>query len=194
MNLGTDFSMIEQYFPGRTRAQIKRKYKNEEKKNPQLVNGALTNITHYDSSFIENMFEEPKPEIVEKSETNVDVISEADVKPTPRKRRRKDCKRMSVCAYMMEEEHVLKNERKPSGKILTASHLKEEVLALQSFQKKRKTKLESELNAIEESECTNLSTDVKEKIEKSSKVRKLQDFIQEYEETIAKYEEDSNSD
>jgi len=29
MNFGTDFSMIQQYCPNRTRAQIKRKYKTE---------------------------------------------------------------------------------------------------------------------------------------------------------------------
>lgn len=136
MNLGTDFSMIQQYFPCRTRAQIKRKYKTEEKKNPELINGALANSIHYDGLLIENMFQEDDPEPIE--ETKVHNHLETNKKPINRKRRHKkitrtECKRISVCAYMMEEETEIKNKKKQAGRIASASELKEDILALQSL-------------------------------------------------------------
>jgi transcription factor TFIIIB component B'' len=39
---GTDFEMISKMFPGRSRRQIKLKFRKEEKANPQLINEALT--------------------------------------------------------------------------------------------------------------------------------------------------------
>ncbi|XP_029129721.1 uncharacterized protein LOC109810960 isoform X3 [Cajanus cajan] len=41
--LGTDFSMIQQLFPGKTRHQIKLKYKKEERENPSLLTDAVNN-------------------------------------------------------------------------------------------------------------------------------------------------------
>lgn len=40
---GTDLSLIQQLFPGRTRRQLKLKYKKEERKNPFMLHDALTN-------------------------------------------------------------------------------------------------------------------------------------------------------
>lgn len=190
MNLGTDFSMIQQYFPGRTRAQIKRKYKTEEKKNPQLINGALTNTTHYDSVLIENMFQEDKLKV---EEAKVVAESESTSAQTATRKQRKkvvrsDCSRISVCAYMMEEEIVLKNKRKLPINMSTAINLKQEVLALQSIKEKKKN-------------YTLSSTDIQHDSDEESpdkkiepKVRRLQDFHEEYEETITKYEDNSNSE
>lgn len=48
---GTDFSMIQTLFPYRTRAQIKGKYKLEEKSNPQRINAALREKRTFDPSF-----------------------------------------------------------------------------------------------------------------------------------------------
>lgn len=197
MNLGTDFSMIQQYFPGRTRAQIKRKYKTEEKKNPQLINGALTNTTHYDSVLLENMFQEDEPEVIEVTKDKAN--SEDSTQPLTRKRRHKnvtrsECNsRMSVCAYMMEEEIVLKNKRKIPSKIRTASSVKKEMIALQAVKEKKRKRapLKTEINAKIEA----LSPMVCEKKEEPMpKVRRLQDFHNEYEENITKYEGDSNSE
>lgn len=195
MNLGTDFSMIQQYFPGRTRAQIKRKYKTEEKKNPLLINGALTNTTHYDSILIENMFQEDEPKVIAEEikvidKTKVVEKSEPSTQIATRKRRKKiirsDCSRMSVCAYMMEEEIVLKNKRKLPVNMSTASELKQEILALQSIKEKKKKYTLSSINI----DSTKESLDEK----KETKVRRLQDFHEEYEENITKYEDNSNSE
>ncbi len=46
---GTDFSMIEQLFPGRTRKQLKNKFKKEERLRPQLVSMALKSTVPLDS-------------------------------------------------------------------------------------------------------------------------------------------------
>lgn len=172
MNFGTDFSMVGQYFPYRNRAQIKRKYKTEEKKNPELINGALSSTTHYDSICIENMLQEDKLKAIEDAKPQVSRKRQHNIT-------RSDCSRISVCAYMMEEEIKLKNKRKLHSKISTASNLKEEVLALQSIKGKKKKSTKSKTKKNEEP---------------VSKVRKLQDFHDEYEETITKYEEDSNSE
>ncbi|XP_061369326.1 uncharacterized protein LOC133312165 isoform X2 [Gastrolobium bilobum] len=40
---GTDFSMIQQLFPGRTRHQVKLKYKKEERQHPLLLSDAVNN-------------------------------------------------------------------------------------------------------------------------------------------------------
>lgn len=189
MNLGTDFSMIGQYFPGRTRAQIKRKYKTEEKKNPQLINGALTNTTHYDSNLIENMFQETEPE-----ETNVVEKSEVSSSPVRKRRLHKDvmrseCSKISLCGFMMEEEIVLKKKRIVPVNISTASNIKEGVETLKTL---KGILPNTEKNIKKEKK---LSKGNEKKDEQTvPKVRKLQDFHEEYEENINKYEEDSNSE
>jgi len=192
MNLGTDFSMIEQYFPGRTRAQIKRKYKTEEKKNPQLINGALTNTTHYDSVLIENMFQEDEPEVIEESkiinvDSNVSIQQLTTHKRLHKDTTRSECGRMSVCAYMMKEEIVQKKKRKPPCNILTANEIKEGILALQSIKDKKTTEIKTKT----ETTLTNFN---KKQNDSIPKVRRLQDFHEEFEENISKYEEDSNSE
>ncbi|XP_026403472.1 transcription factor TFIIIB component B'' homolog [Papaver somniferum] len=48
---GTDFAMIQQLFPGRTRHQVKLKYKKEEKQHPQRLSDALTNRSKNHSRF-----------------------------------------------------------------------------------------------------------------------------------------------
>lgn len=190
MNLGTDFSMIEQYFPGRTRTQIKRKYKTEEKKNPQLINSALTHTTHFDSELIERMIVDDKPE---EDLNNEDSNVSTKTKATSRKRRHKDvkrseCSRMSVCAYMMEEEIVLKNKKiKQPTKVPTASNLKKKVLSLQSIKDKKNTE-------DEKSTKETVLPKIEDQNKTTPKVRTLQDFQDEYEETITKYEDNSNSE
>ncbi|KAJ0010439.1 hypothetical protein Pint_34748 [Pistacia integerrima] len=54
---GTDLSMIQQLFPGRTRQQIKLKYKKEERKQPLKLNEALTNRSK-DHSHYEKVIEQ----------------------------------------------------------------------------------------------------------------------------------------
>lgn len=39
---GTDFSMVEVFFPTRTRAHVKSRFKKEEKENPERINAAIT--------------------------------------------------------------------------------------------------------------------------------------------------------
>ncbi|CAI9755051.1 unnamed protein product [Fraxinus pennsylvanica] len=48
---GTDLSMIQQLFPGRTRNQVKLKYKKEERKHPMRLREALTTRTKDHSHF-----------------------------------------------------------------------------------------------------------------------------------------------
>lgn len=192
MNFGTDFSMIQQYYPNRTRAQIKRKYKTEEKKNLQLVNGALTNTTHFDSASIEDMLENDKNE--EKIDKNANP--ETCTKNTDRRRRHKevirsDCSRLSVCAYMLEEEIVLKNKRKHATEIVTAKKLKKDLTNIPSIKSKKKNHTLSSTQIGTSKD--RLRHDIDENKDEIPKVRTLQDFHEEYQESITKYEE-SNSE
>jgi len=190
MNFGTDFSMIQQYCPNRTRAQIKRKYKTEEKKNLQLVNGALTNSTHFDSASIEDMLENDNigVKIVEKLDKTADT--EISNKNIDRRRHkdviRSDCSKISKCAYMLEEEIVIKNKRKHPTEIFSAKQLKKELVDMPSLKSKKKkhTLSSSEIGTKKES----LKHDSDENNE-NPKVRTLQDFHEEYQECITKYEE-----
>ncbi|XP_044489260.1 uncharacterized protein LOC123213779 isoform X4 [Mangifera indica] len=54
---GTDLTMIQQLFPGRTRQQIKLKFKKEERKQPLKLNEALTNRSK-DHSHFEKLIEQ----------------------------------------------------------------------------------------------------------------------------------------
>ncbi|KAI3923758.1 hypothetical protein MKW98_011388 [Papaver atlanticum] len=48
---GTDFSLIQHLFPGRTRYQLKLKYKKEERQQPMRLSDALTNRSKNHSHF-----------------------------------------------------------------------------------------------------------------------------------------------
>ncbi|XP_026393592.1 transcription factor TFIIIB component B''-like [Papaver somniferum] len=48
---GTDFTLIQQLFPGRARAQVKSKYKKEEQQHPKRLFDALTNRSKNHSHF-----------------------------------------------------------------------------------------------------------------------------------------------
>ncbi|XP_060878914.1 transcription factor TFIIIB component B'' homolog [Metopolophium dirhodum] len=195
MNFGTDFSMIQQYCPNRTRAQIKRKYKTEEKKNLQLVNGALTNTTHFDSASIEDMLENDKIEenVVEKLDKSADP--EVSTKNIDRRRHkdiiRSDCRKISMCAYLLEEEIEMRNKRKRPTEIITAKKLKKELVNMPSIKNKKKNHTQSSLNIVTNKES--FKHDIDENKDGKPKVRTLQDFHEEYEECITKYEE-SNSE
>lgn len=41
MSVGADFTMLQRYFPGRTRKQLKHKFRQEERRFPQLVDAAM---------------------------------------------------------------------------------------------------------------------------------------------------------
>ncbi|CAN4083686.1 unnamed protein product [Withania somnifera] len=56
---GTDLSLIQQLFPGRTRRQLKLKYKKEERQNPFRLHDALTNRSK-DHSHFERVLEHLK--------------------------------------------------------------------------------------------------------------------------------------
>ncbi|KAL3377657.1 hypothetical protein AABB24_003853 [Solanum stoloniferum] len=56
---GTDLSLIQQLFPGRTRRQLKLKYKKEERQNPFRLHDALTNRSK-DHSHFERVIERLK--------------------------------------------------------------------------------------------------------------------------------------
>ena len=53
--IGTDFSMMEKFFPKRTRVELKRKFKCEEKCNVELIDKSTSNPLPFDpSQFIED--------------------------------------------------------------------------------------------------------------------------------------------
>lgn len=53
---GTDFAMIQQLFPGRTRHQVKLKYKKEERQQPMRLSDALTNRSKSKSKLLATFF------------------------------------------------------------------------------------------------------------------------------------------
>lgn len=46
--IGTDFSLMQKYFPIRTRLELKNKFKREEKLNRNLIDTALNNPSEFD--------------------------------------------------------------------------------------------------------------------------------------------------
>jgi Myb DNA-binding like len=66
--------MMTRYFPHRTRHQIKLKFKLEEKRNPTLVDKALTNSNHYDISELETEFSKYPPGCVLAGDYNLSIF------------------------------------------------------------------------------------------------------------------------
>ncbi|XP_050946239.1 uncharacterized protein LOC103502758 isoform X2 [Cucumis melo] len=72
---GTDFCMIQQLFPGKTRRQIKLKFKSEERHHPFRLSDAITNRAKDHSQFL-LLIEQLKEAAKEKQESNLDELTE----------------------------------------------------------------------------------------------------------------------
>ncbi|KAL3626450.1 hypothetical protein CASFOL_029999 [Castilleja foliolosa] len=71
--MGTDLAMIQQLFPGRTRRQLKLKYKKEEREHPMRLHDALTSRSKDNSYFemiIENLEQEKKRKQAEEKQND----------------------------------------------------------------------------------------------------------------------------
>ncbi|CAM8913811.1 unnamed protein product [Rhodiola kirilowii] len=88
---GTDFSLIQQLFPGRIRNQIKLKYKKEERQHPQRITEAIENkasgITYFQQVIrqlkADNVQEDQElSDDLNGAEANEDIVQEAAVELT----------------------------------------------------------------------------------------------------------------
>jgi Myb DNA-binding like len=66
--IGTDFSLMLNLFPNRSRRDIKLKFKKEEKNNPQLINKALLNFNIFDLDKLQREMDEEEAERKKESE------------------------------------------------------------------------------------------------------------------------------
>ncbi|KAL0278847.1 UNVERIFIED_CONTAM: hypothetical protein PYX00_000537 [Menopon gallinae] len=66
--IGTDFSLMQKYFPVRTRLELKNKFKREEKLNRSLVDRALNNPSEFDITQFEKYLDREKQIEEEESE------------------------------------------------------------------------------------------------------------------------------
>ncbi|XP_064635575.1 transcription factor TFIIIB component B'' homolog [Lineus longissimus] len=64
--VGTDFSLVHQLFPKRTRREIKNKFKKEERVNKYLIDKALRERRHFDMAMFEKQSESEDEELVKK--------------------------------------------------------------------------------------------------------------------------------
>ncbi|KAI9110566.1 hypothetical protein K1719_018432 [Acacia pycnantha] len=93
---GTDFSMIQQLFPDRTRHQIKLKYKQEERQRPLLLSDAIINrakdLSHFKTVFEQLQQASAKTE-QDTSDTSVGMTEElADLTSDPNPNEGEDAK------------------------------------------------------------------------------------------------------
>lgn len=63
--IGTDFMLMCDLFPSRTRKELKSKFKKEEKLNRNLIDKALTNPKQFDMDDLIKEFENEKEELLE---------------------------------------------------------------------------------------------------------------------------------
>lgn len=73
---GTDFCMIQQLFPGRTRRQIKLKFKSEERHHPFRLSDAITNRSKDHSQFLSLIGQLQEAANKAKHESNQDELTE----------------------------------------------------------------------------------------------------------------------
>lgn len=52
--IGPDFSLMQKYFPKRSRLELKNKFKREERLNRSLIDRALINPSEFDMTRLEN--------------------------------------------------------------------------------------------------------------------------------------------
>ncbi|XP_058731443.1 transcription factor TFIIIB component B''-like isoform X2 [Vicia villosa] len=100
---GTDFSMIQQLFPDKTRHQVKLKYKKEERQHPLLLSDAVNNRSKDLSFFklvVERQQQNSNKEEQETAEDASDLMLEEEAEdPTPETNE-------EVATTKQEQEHI----------------------------------------------------------------------------------------
>jgi len=105
---GSNFALLAALFKGRSRKQLKNKYKKEERENPKLIKDALTNrkpmelnMDEFEEIVTENM--RAKQTLAQKTDSN-DVMKRKDQKAkTVRERNRASSKRKAVKKLAVHE-------------------------------------------------------------------------------------------
>lgn len=87
--IGTDFSLMVQLFPGRTRRDLTMKFKREEKLNMALVNKALMEPSSYDITKIQKEVELDKREEREREKVEME-LEEKTKKRADEKQKKKE--------------------------------------------------------------------------------------------------------
>lgn len=99
--IGTDFSMMATLFENRTRADIKRKFKREERKNPSLLSRAMRNYNNFDIEELKCELDADKrriEKIKEEEKERKDMLKKE--KSSGRRRSNKT----SVCGKLIQDE------------------------------------------------------------------------------------------
>lgn len=93
--IGTDFSLMLQLFPNRTRRDLKIKFKKEEKSNGHLIDKALCNPKAFDVDSLRKEFEQEDAERAEKqARLNEEAEKKRAQRETLRKRRSTEVKQL----------------------------------------------------------------------------------------------------
>lgn len=103
--IGTDFSMMASLFGNRTRNEIKRKYKLEERKNPSLLAKALTNYNKFDIDELKSEINADKrrAERIKKEERDRQELLREEKRRQKMVRPRGNYKRVSVCGKLIPD-------------------------------------------------------------------------------------------
>ncbi|EAT41318.1 AAEL006998-PA, partial [Aedes aegypti] len=104
--IGTDFSMMIQLFPNRTRRDLKLKFKKEERLNLKLVNKALLYPKEFNIEELRQQFEEEDEEIERQreQERQLNQSKNRNPKKRPRRKRRKVTRNESAADPVVERK------------------------------------------------------------------------------------------
>lgn len=121
--IGTDFSMMATLFENRTRADIKRKFKLEERKNPSLLSKALRNFNNFDIDELKSELDADKRRIQRIKEEEVErkkmLKEEKKMEKMAQKRSKQTIKHTSMCGKLTQDSSLSKLPKyiKPHPKI-----------------------------------------------------------------------------
>ncbi|KAK6643158.1 hypothetical protein RUM43_004661 [Polyplax serrata] len=85
--IGPDFSLMQKYFPKRSRMELKNKFKREERLNRSLIDKALINPSEFDMTQLEKDL--AVEEIAEEREIEMKIVREMKEKPAAKRPRTK---------------------------------------------------------------------------------------------------------
>lgn len=124
--IGTDFSMMIQLFPNRTRRDLKLKFKKEERLNLKLINKALLFPKEFNIEELKQQFQEEDEEIERQREQERQIKAEAEEKLKQQKmskklqlnqsKNRNPKKRVSKSARALLDVESLAKDTKPKSK------------------------------------------------------------------------------
>ncbi|EEB19831.1 transcription factor TFIIIB B'' component, putative [Pediculus humanus corporis] len=156
--IGPDFSLMQKYFPKRSRLELKNKFKREERLNRSLIDRALINPSEFDMTRLENELAVERRAEEKELEMRLNKSLKEKVSRRSKLKSTFFAREMSECEKEIENNELNKSDNIIPSKIFQSEKEKKNKEFGFIFQKIVLNELEKEIN--EQSEISNPTTDL----------------------------------